>query len=314
VTGPVERVAVIGTGVIGAGWAALLLARGLDVVAYDPAPGAAARLRTAVDEAWPALTRLGLADGADPARLRFAGSAGDAVARAEFVLESGPERVDGKQRLIAELDAATPPGVPIASSSSTLMPSRLQEMCPVAPERVLVGHPFSPAYLIPLVEVVPGPRTAATIVAKALGFYTSIGKRPILVRQEVPGHVTIRLQAALWREAYSLVERGVASVADVDAAIAHGPGMRWALVGPFLTQHLAGGPGGMAHTLEHLGPPAQAVMDDLGDVRLTPELAALLVNGVDEELRGIDQEGLVVARDELLVLLIEHKRRYHTLP
>lgn len=311
---PVERVAVIGTGLIGAGWAALFLAHGLDVVAYDPAEGAERRLRTAVDEAWPALTRLGLAGGADPARLRFAGSAADAVARADFVQESGPERIDLKRQLVAALDEAAPAGTPIASSSSTLTASDMRQRCRVAPQRVLVGHPFSPAHLIPLVEVVPGPGTDPSVIDRTTEFYVSVGKRPILVRKEVPGHVTNRLQAALWREAYSLVERGVATVADVDAAIAHGPGLRWALVGPFITQHLAGGAGGMAHTLAHLGPPAQAVMDDLREVRLTPELAALLVGGVDEELRGIDQGRMIADRDELLVLLLQHKRRHPDLP
>jgi carnitine 3-dehydrogenase len=313
-TAAVERVGVVGTGVIGAAWAALFLARGLDVTAFDPSPDAEGRLRAAVGEAWPALTRLGLADGADPARLRFAGNADDAVARAQFVQESGPERIDVKQRLLAELDETTPTGVPIASSSSGLMPSDLQEMCAVYPERIIIGHPFHPAYLIPLVEVVPGRRTDSSTVDRTLAFYGAMGKRALLVRKEVPGHVTNRLQAALWREAYSLVERGVATVADIDAAITNGPGLRWALLGPLVNQHIAGGPGGMAHTLEHLGPPAQAMMDDLGEPRLTPELAALLVSGVDEELRGIDQARMVADRDELLLLLLEQKRRHGMLP
>jgi 3-hydroxyacyl-CoA dehydrogenase len=237
-----------------------------------------------------------------------------AAADADFVQESGPEDVALKRELFAELDAATPADVPIASSSSGLMPSQLQEMCSVGPERVLVGHPFNPAYLIPLVEVVPSPRTDRMITRKCLSFYASIGKRPILVRQEIPGHLANRLQAALWREAYSLVERGIASVADIDAAIAHGPGLRWAVLGPLINQHLSGGPGGMAHTLAHLGPPAQAWMDDLGDPRLTPELARQLVEGVDDELRGIDQTRLVAERDELLVLLLQQKSRHTVLP
>ena len=309
-----HRVAVVGTGVIGAGWAALFLARGLDVVAFDPAPKAHQRLRMAVADAWPALTRLGLADGADPARLRFADSVTEAVAEAEFVQESGPEDEALKQALFAELDAATPAGVPIASSSSGLMPSQLQTMCTLAPERVLVGHPFNPAYLMPLVEVVPSPRTAQSTTQLCLSFYARLGKRPVLVRQEVPGHLANRLQAALWREAYSLVERGVASVSDVDTAIAHGPGLRWALLGPLINQHLSGGPGGMAHTLAHLGPSTQAWMDDLGDPRLTPELTQLLVEGVHDELSGIDQARMVAERDELLVLLLQQKSRRTALP
>jgi carnitine 3-dehydrogenase len=309
-----RRVAIIGTGVIGAGWAALLLARGLEVVAFDPDPDAPRRLRQAIDDAWPALTRLGLDDAADRSRLRVATSITDAVNAAEFVQECGPENDGLKQALFAELDAVSPTSVPIASSSSGLTPSRLQEMCTVAPQRVLVGHPFNPAYLIPLVEVVPSPRTDPAITRRCMEFYARLGKRPVQVRREVPGHLANRLQAALWREAYSLVERGVASVADIDAAIAHGPGLRWALLGPLANQHLSGGSGGMAHTLAHLGPPTQAWMDDLGETHLTPQLTRLLVAGIDEELRGIDQSRMVAQRDELLVLLLQQKARRTALP
>lgn len=307
-------IAVIGTGVIGAGWAALFLARGRDVMAFDPAPAAEQALRSAVGEAWPTLIRLGLADGASTDRLRFTSSAAEAVADAVFVQESGPERVELKQRLFAELDEAAPASTPIASSSSGLMPSQLQAMCGRHPERVLVGHPFNPAYLIPLVEVVPGKETDSRVVEVAMELYTAMGKRPVLVRHEVPGHVTNRLQAALWREAYSLVERGVATVADIDTAISYGPGLRWALLGPLVNQHLSGGDGGLAHILEHLGPPTQAWMDDLGEPQLTPRLAELLVRGVDDELAGIDQRRLVADRDALLVELLERKALRTALP
>lgn len=309
-----RRVAVIGTGVIGSGWAALFLARGLDVVAFDPAPDAQQRLRRAIDQAWPALTALGLDDSADRSRLRFAGTITEAVAAVDFVQENGPEDAAFKQTLFAELDAAAPAGVPIASSSSGFTPSRLQTMCTVEPERILVGHPFNPAYLIPLVEVVPSPRTRPSVTRGCMSFYAELGKRPVLVRQEVAGHLANRLQAALWREAYSLVERGIASVADIDTAIAHGPGLRWALLGPFVNQHLSGGAHGMAHTLAHLGPVAQEWMNDLGDPQLTPELTRLLVDGVDDELRGVDQARMVAERDELLIELLQQKRRHSALP
>jgi 3-hydroxyacyl-CoA dehydrogenase len=311
---PPRRVAVIGAGVIGAGWAALFLARGLDVVAFDPDPGAPQRLRRAVDEAWPSLIRLGLADGADRSRFGFATGVEDAVRAVDFVQESGPENAAVKQELFAELDAATPAGVPIASSSSGFTPSQIQQMCTVAPDRILVGHPFNPAYLIPLVEVVPGPRTDPAVTARCMQFYAGLGKRPVHVREEVPGHLANRLQAALWREAYSLVERGVASVADIDTAIAHGPGLRWALLGPLINQHLSGGAGGMAHTLTHLGPPTQAWMDDLGQARLTPELIRVLVAGVEDELRGVDQSRMVAERDEMLVAILQLKGRHAGLP
>jgi len=314
VTATVQRVAVVGAGVIGAGWASLFLSRGLDVIALDPSPGAERRLRDAVHAAWPVLSRLGLADGASVDRLLFTSDMARAVDTAQFVQESGPESIDLKQDLLARLDRATPADIVVASSSSGLMPTQLQQMVDLHPERVLIGHPFNPSYLIPLVEVVPGQATLPRHVESTVAFYASIGKRPIVVRKEVPGHVTNRLQAALWREAYSLVERGVATVGDIDAAIANGPGLRWALLGPLVNQHLSGGDGGMRHTLEHLGPPAQAWMDDLGAPQLTPELATLLVDGVDAELVGIDQRHLVAARDELLVDLIERKRHQSHLP
>jgi 3-hydroxyacyl-CoA dehydrogenase len=306
------RVAVVGTGVIGAGWAALFLAHGHDVRAHDPAPGAEDRLRAAVDEARPALTRL--VGAVDAGRLTFHDAVTEAVADADFVQESGPEDPGLKTALLSRIDATAPPETVIASSSSGLMPSTLQEMCARHPERVLVGHPFHPAALVPLVEVVPGAASSAAAVESAVACYRSLGKRAIVVRREVPGHVANRLQAALWREAYSLVERGVASVADVDAAISNGPGLRWALLGPLVGQHLSGGAGGMAHTLRHLGPPAQAWMDDLGSPRLTDELADLLVRGVDAELAGIDQRQLVAERDQLLIDLLTRKRASPALP
>ena len=301
------RIAVVGTGVIGAGWAACFLARGHDVVAWDPAPDAEARLREAVERHWPALERLGVDTEASPLRLSFAREVADAVVDAEFVQESGPEREDLKHALFREMDAVAPAGVVLASSSSGLTPSVIQARCEHEPERVLVGHPFNPPHLVPLVEVVGGSRTSDAAVERALSFYSSLGKHPIRVRAELAGHVANRLQAALWREAYSLVERGAASVADVDAAIAHGPGLRWALLGPFVNQHLSGGAGGLAHTLEHLGPPMEAWWDELGDPRLTDDLIARAVSGVDEELAGIDPHELVAARDRLLVELLAAK-------
>jgi 3-hydroxyacyl-CoA dehydrogenase len=179
---------------------------------------------------------------------------------------------------------------------------------------VLVGHPFNPVYLIPLVEVVGAPVTDPDLVDHAMSFYTEIGKKPVRLRAELPGHLANRLQAALWREAYSLVERGVASVADIDAAIAHGPGLRWALLGPLVNQHLSGGSGGLAHVLEHLGPMTQVLMDDLGSPKLTPALADLLVRGVDNELGARDQTRLSRQRDELLVQLLRAKSRADALP
>jgi carnitine 3-dehydrogenase len=305
----VRRVAVVSTGVIGASWAAHFLAHGLDVVATDPAPGAEERLRADVAAHWPTLQRLGLVEGASPDRLTFTADAADAVADADFVQENGPEREDVKHALFAVLDVAARPDVVLASSSSGLLPTAIARGCPHHPERVVIGHPFNPPHLIPLVEVVPGEKTSDEAVEKAMAFYTAVGKRPIRLRQELPGHVANRLQAALWQEAYSLVERGVASVADIDTAISQGPGLRWAVLGPFVNQHLSGGSGGIAHVLEHLGPPTQAWWRDLRSVTLTPELVATLVAGVDEELAGVDPAALVARRDAVLDALLAAKAR-----
>ncbi|MGU3437887.1 3-hydroxyacyl-CoA dehydrogenase NAD-binding domain-containing protein [Actinomycetes bacterium M1A6_2h] len=307
-------VAVVGTGVIGAAWASCFLAAGHDVIATDPADGAADRLNRAVQAQIDIATELSGRSTSDRGALRFASSVDEAVRDADFVQESGPERLEHKVSLLAEIDECARPGVIVASSTSGFAPSLLQRSCRVNPGRVLVGHPFNPAHIIPLVEVVPGQATTGAQAESALDFYRSIGKKPVLVRAEIPGHVTNRLQAALWREAYSLVDRGVVTVADIDTAISHGPGLRWAVVGPLTTQHLSGGEGGMRHLLEHLGPPTQKWMDDLGEPQLTPELADKLVAGIDDEMTGVDQAGLVADRDRLLVDIMRLKRASHNLP
>ena len=248
-------------------------------------------------------------EGRDPDRLTFVAEPAEAVAEADFVQENGPEREDVKHALFAVLDAAARPEVVLASSSSGLLPSVIARGCAEHPERVVIGHPFNPPHLIPLVEVVPGEKTSEDAVERAMAFYTALGKRPIRLRQEVPGHIANRLQAALWQEAYSLVERGVATVADIDTAISHGPGLRWAILGPFVNQHLSGGPGGLAHDLEHLGPPTEKWWRDLGQVTHTPELIAKLVAGVNDELAGIDTAELVARRDAVLTALLAAKAR-----
>ncbi|WP_426504589.1 3-hydroxyacyl-CoA dehydrogenase NAD-binding domain-containing protein [Dactylosporangium sp. McL0621] len=311
--GALRRAAVIGTGVIGTGWVTTLLARRVAVTAYDPAPGSAERLRAAVRANWPTMRLLGAGDEPDLELLRVTDDPVTAVRDADLVQENGPEDEAVKRDLVAVLDAAAPAAAIIASSSSGLPPSAVQAGCTHHPERVLVGHPFHPVHVIPLVEVVGGRRTAPEAVARALEVYTWLGKRPIHVRHEVAGHVANRLQAALWREAYSLVERGTATVADIDAAIANGPGLRWSVLGPFVNQHLSGGAGGLAHTLEHLGPPMVRWWDDLGTPALTTELAATLVDGVRAELGDRTDADLAAARDRLIVRLLIAKSHEETL-
>lgn len=310
----IGRVAVIGSGAIGASWASQFLAAGLDVVVTDPSPGAEARLRATVDAHWVVLERLGLAPGASVDRLSFVSEPETAAAGADFVQENAPERELVKAELMARLDDATRPEVVIASSSSGLLPTTLQQSCARHPERVLVGHPFMPPHLIPLVEVVAGTATAAAAVETAMTFYRSIGKCPIRVRTELPGHVTNRLQAALWREAYWLVAEGAASVSDIDTAISQGPGLRWAMLGPFATQHLSGGEGGIAHVLEHLGPPMVEWWQTFQTPAWTPELVTRVIEGVESELADVDPTAMLNERDALLESLITQKAKALNLP
>lgn len=310
---PIRRIAVIGTGVIGASWAAYFLARGFDVAATDPAEGAEARLRELVDSFWPALERMGLAEGASRDRLHFDSDLARTVADADFIQENGPERTDIKRDLYTRIDAAARPDVLIATSSSGLLISDLQDAA-THPERIVLGHPYNPPHLIPLVEVLGGKLTSDEAVQRALTFYTDIGKKPIHIRREVRGCVGNRLQAALWREAFYLVEQGVASVSDIDTAIAHGPGLRWALLGPFLNMHLSGGAGGITHMLEHLGPPIESWWDDLGAVRIDNQLIGKLAAGVSDELQGQDLAAMTAQRDDVLLSLLKLKSDADKLP
>ncbi|MDH3792901.1 MAG: L-carnitine dehydrogenase, partial [Rhodospirillales bacterium] len=274
----VRKVAVIGTGVIGAGWAARCLGHGLDVAAWDPGPDAEAKLRAAVDNAWPAVAKLGLWPGADPARLSFAATPEDACAGADFVQESAPEREDLKRRLLAQLDAAAPEQVVIASSSSGLLPSRIQADCR-HPGRVVIGHPFNPVYLLPLVEVLGGALSDPQAVARAMAFYRSLGMHALEVRNEIDGYISDRLQEAVWREILHLVNDGVASTDEIDDAISYGPGLRWAIMGTCLTFHLAGGEGGLRHMLEQFGPALKLPWTKLVAPELNDTLIERMVEG-----------------------------------
>ncbi len=300
-----QKVALVGAGTIGASWAAYFLSRGLDVAASDPAPEGEAFLRRYLADAWPVLEKLGgMKAGARPELLRFERDPKKAVAGAQFVQESGPEREDIKTELFAELDAVLPPETIIASSSSGLLMSRLQSRCR-HPERCVLGHPFNPPHLIPLVEVVGGERTSPQSIERTVAFYRQIGKHPIHIKKEVRGHVANRLQAALWREAVHLVAEGVASVADVDAAITYGPGLRWPIYGPHLTFHLAGGSGGMEHFMKHLLAPMQGWWNDLGQPEMTAELRRKIIDGIAEEAAGRSIAELAAERDRCLIAILD---------
>ena len=299
----VEHVAVIGAGTIGASWATLFLARGLEVVVSDPGPDSENRIRGFVHNAWPTLERLGLDDRADPEKIRFFNDPADAVAEADFVQESGPEILDAKRDLYAVFEPKLSPTTVVASSTSGFMPSELRKGR-AEPGRYLVGHPFNPPHLIPLVEVVGGPGADPDVVDWTVRFYRWLGKKAIRIEREMPGHVANRMQVALYREAIHLVLEGVATPADVDAAIAYGPGLRWALMGPHALHELAGGEGGMRHQLEHIGPAMEAWWSDLGKPDIVPETIDRLVDAYRAD-EPPALETLASERDRLLLALLE---------
>src|SRR6201996_8886164 len=302
---PIRRIAIIGTGVIGASWTALFLANGLDVVATDVAPGAEAALKRFVSTAWPALQRLGLAPGASQSRLSFTAALADAVKDADLVQENGPEKIDFKKTLYRQLDELLHPSTIIASSSSGLTMSEIQSGAAIHPERCVIAHPFNPPHLIPLVEIVGGTRTSEETIRRADEFYSSIGQRTVRLNKEMPGHVANRLQAALSREVYYLVAEGVVSAADVDTALCWGPGLRWGLMGNMLLNHLGGGEGGIEHFLEQFSRPLTSWWKTLGNPELTPQVQKKLIDSVHTEVGSRSVKELAAERDEMLLGLLE---------
>jgi 3-hydroxyacyl-CoA dehydrogenase len=304
-TKPIRRIAIIGTGVIGASWTALFLAKGLEVVATDVAPNAEAALKRFVDAAWPALKRLGLAPGASQLKLTFTPDLATAVKGADLVQENGPERIDFKRKLYGQLDELLPADVIIASSSSGLTMSEIQSGCPSHPERCVIGHPFNPPHLVPLVEIVGGAKTSEETIQRAWEFYSAMGKKPIRLNKEVPGHVANRLQSALSREVYHLVSEGVVSADDADTALSWGPGLRWGIMGSLLLNHLGGGQGGIEHFFQQFAGPMTAWWKVLGQPVLTPEVQKKLIDSVRTEVGSRSIDELAAERDEMLLALIE---------
>lgn len=298
----VDTVACVGIGTIGGGWAAYFLAQGYRVKAWDPSPDAESKLRRLIDAAWPALTKLGLAPHASKDNFTVHSDLAEAVAGVGFVQESAPEVLDLKRSLLAQIDSVTAQDVVIASSTSGY---GMTEMATEAanPARLVVGHPFNPPYLIPLVEVVGGENSSAEAVKWAAAWYEHIGKSVISMDREVPGFIANRLQEALWREALHMVDNGEATVEQIDLSITDGPGLRWPIQGPMLTFHLAGGEGGMAHMLDHFGPSLKSPWTRLEAPELTPGLRDAVIAGCDEELEGRSFLELVAERDEAIIAI-----------
>lgn len=301
----VERVGIVGAGVIGASWASLFLAAGKDVDLFDPAPSAETDTRRYIETAWPSLAQLGLVkDGASPEAIRFVSSPAQAVSRAQFVQESVPERLDLKRESYREIEAALPPEAVVATSSSGLLLKDMQQGWD-DPGRFILGHPFNPPHLIPLVELLGNERTAPGVLDWAQDFYESCGKVTIRAQKEVPGHVANRLQAALWREAIDLVVEGVASVEDVDKAITAGPGLRWAVMGPHMLFSLGSGGHGIDGFCQRYGDSFHSWWNSMHTPRLTEEVGRALAEGIAEEERGRSFADLAAERDRKLIAALK---------
>jgi 3-hydroxyacyl-CoA dehydrogenase len=306
----VKRVTIISTGVIGSSWAAHFLAQGMEVTASNPGPDSEAKTRQYLEEAWPTVERLGTAAGASHKALKWCSDAAEAVDGAQFVQESGPERMDIKASIYEGFEDALGPDAVVATSSSGLLVSDLQKGRKFA-ERMVVGHPFNPPHLIPVVEVLGGKKTDPKTVDWAIEFFKSQGKKPVRLNHEVNGHLINRLQVAMWREAIDAVATGLASVEDVDTAIAYGPGLRWALNGPHMCLHLSGGAAGMRHTMEHLEPAVETWWADMRPPSegLDEELKKKIIAGCEAEAAGRTVATIEGLRDELLVTLLLAKSK-----
>jgi 3-hydroxyacyl-CoA dehydrogenase len=306
--GEIRNIVIVGTGVIGASWAAYYLSRGFNVTATDPAPNAEDGLRKYIDEAWKTLSKNGLSSSASRDRLTFEPSMAQALSKADFVQENAPERPDFKAKLFAEMDDATPADSILASSSSGITMDVIQSECK-RPERCVIGHPFNPPHVIPLVEVVGGAKTSPQTIEKAMAFYSSIGKKPIRLFKALPGHVANRLQAAIYKEILYLIQQGVLSVADADIAVSYGPGPRWGVMGPSLQWHLGGGPGGIHHFMEHLMGPLEGMMKTLGTPNVTPELKQTVANEVMRIAGNRTVEQLAAEENEVLTELLSSRAK-----
>jgi carnitine 3-dehydrogenase len=303
----IKTVAVVGAGLIGSGWAAAFLSQGLAVRVSDPSPGAEAQVRAQVAEAWPLLLALGVAPNAAQDRISFHASVEEAVREADFVQENAPERAELKVDLYRRLDAAAAPDVLLASSTSSFPITELQAAC-AHPERCVLGHPFNPVHLIPLVEVGGGAATAPEAIQAAMAFYRRLQKRPIELKDEIFGHVANRLASAMFREAVHLVAEGVVTVEGIDDALRFGPALKWAIQGQFMTYFTSGGPGGMADFLEKFGPGQERRWAILGAPSLTPELKAKIVAQTDAVVAGRSPQTVAAAQDEALVAVIRALR------
>ncbi len=305
----IKKVAVIGTGVIGTGWIIRCLAHNKIVNAFDKDLKLKTSLVTEVKRTWPYVKKLFNKKKLNIKNLKYFTSIEDALKDADFIQECASENYSLKTNLISLIGKYSKKNSIIASSSSGLLPTRIYSKCK-NPKRGLIGHPFNPVYLLPAVEIVPGKKTSNKFINKAKKFYQSISMNPIMVKNELPGYLSDRLQEALWREGLHIINEGFATTKDLDRAIEDGPGLRWSLMGTFLTFHLAGGKSGMKHMLEQFGPALKLPWTKLKAPRLSKRLINRLVEGTKKQSKGKTVEKISNIRDEYLVELQKLRKKY----
>ena len=297
-------ISIIGTGVIGAGWAARFIASGHHVQAFDPSPRSLKKLKTDVKKALISLSKIGLHKNASIKNLTYHNNLKDALKDTSFVQENAPEKEKLKTSLLKEIDQLLDKKILIASSSSGLLPTKIQSKCKF-PNRVLIGHPFNPVYLLPLVEIVKGKKTSQQSALKLKKIYESIGMKPLMVRKEIEGYISDRLQEALWRESLHLIKEGIASTEEIDDAIVYGPGLRWAFMGVCLTFHLAGGEEGMKHMLEQFGPALKLPWTKLKAPELNKKLKNRMISGTKKQAGKFSIDDLEKQRDFFLIEIMK---------
>ena len=295
----IKTVGIAGTGLIGAGWAARLLIRGIDVIAYDVSPSADAKLKAAIKVAWPSMEKL-LGKPKKKGKLSFTTDLSVMASKAQFIHEAAPERKDLKIKLFKDIDAIAKPDVIISSSSSGFLPTDLQSECK-HPERVIIGHPFNPVYLLPLVETVPGNQTSKDTMDRAGVYYESIGMQVLRLKKEIDGYICDRLQEALWREALHILDKDIGTTGDIDDSIVYSAGMRWAFMGSFLTYHVGGGPGGMRDFMKQFDPTLALPWTDLGFPKWNDALEQRLIEGTDAQAAGRSVAQIEAKRNAILV-------------
>ena len=305
----IKKVAVIGTGVIGSGWIIRFLAHNKKVVAYDKDIRLKKKIIEEIKRTWPYVRKLFNKKKIKLKNFKYVTSIQEALKEADFVQECAPENYKLKTKLMEIIGKYSKPNVIISSSSSGLLPSRIYSKCK-NPSRTIIAHPFNPVYMLPGVEIVPGKRTKKNFLKKAYKFYKSISMNPIMIKKELPGYLSDRLQEALWREALHIVNEGYASTKELDRAIEDGPGMRWSLMGTFLTFHLAGGNAGMKHMLEQFGPALKLPWTKLKAPRLSNKLSNRVIIGTKKQARGKSVAEISKIRDEYLLNLQKMRKKY----